>query len=90
MEGEFPAPTTEVEYPSTLDKHNTKGRPVIDNYMKLYKPKNEIVEGPKFTLIHFTSYNRAMPGTAKLCSQDQSKYLLYVFQIPSKLYHLGQ
>lgn len=92
MEGEFLAPTTKVDYPSTLDKHNTKGKPAIDNYMKLYKPKNEIVEGPKFKLIHFTSYNRAMPGTAKSCSQDQSKYLLYpyVFQLPYKSYHLGQ
>lgn len=63
MEGEFLAPTTKVDYPSTLDKHNTKGKPAIDNYRKLYKPKNEIVEVPKFKLIHFTSYNRAMPGT---------------------------
>lgn len=90
MEGEFLAPTTEVDYPSTLDKHNTKGKPAIDNRMKLYKPKNEIVEGPKFKLIHFISYNRSMPGTAKPYSQDKSKYLLYVFQLPYKLYHLSQ
>ena len=71
MEGEFLAPTTEVDYPYTLDKHNTKGKSAIDIYMKLYKSKNEIVEGQKFTLIHFTSHNRAMPGTVKPYSQDQ-------------------
>lgn len=59
MEGEFPVPTTEVDYPSTLDKYNIKAKSAIDIYTKLYKPKNEIVDGQLFTLIHFTSYNQS-------------------------------
>lgn len=89
MDGEFLAPTTEVDYPSTLDKYNTKSKSEIDICLKLYNPKNDIVEGQEFTPVHFTLYNRAMPGTANPYSQDQRKNLFYVFKLPHRLCHLG-
>lgn len=47
MEGEFPAPITEVDYPSTLDKHNPKGKSAVGVYMKLYNRRNKINEEQK-------------------------------------------